>query len=103
MAVVDQVPPARRPSMIFRSRVRPRTDVPTSSMADIAFLLLIFFLVTTVFTEEKGLQIVLPEPGVVDIPEGNIVFFHVRADGVVELQRGNSPQKQLLRSEAIPA
>ena len=36
-------------------------EIPTASMADIAFLLLIFFLVTTVFPKDKGLAIVLPE------------------------------------------
>lgn len=34
--------------------------VPTSSMADIAFLLLIFFMVTTIFKMEDGLPVTLP-------------------------------------------
>jgi len=34
--------------------------IPTASMADIAFLLLIFFMVTTVFKKDKGLRIELP-------------------------------------------
>jgi biopolymer transport protein ExbD len=34
--------------------------VPTSSMADIAFLLLIFFMVTTIFKLEDGLKVTLP-------------------------------------------
>ena len=36
-------------------------EIPTSSMADIAFLLLIFFLVTTTIDTDKGLGIVLPK------------------------------------------
>ena len=38
-------------------------EIPTSSMADIAFLLLIFFLVTTTIDMDKGLGIVLPAEG----------------------------------------
>ena len=34
--------------------------IPTSSMGDIAFLLLIFFMVTTIFREESGLPVELP-------------------------------------------
>jgi biopolymer transport protein ExbD len=34
--------------------------IPTSSMADIAFLLLIFFMVTTVFRVYHGLDVLLP-------------------------------------------
>lgn len=34
--------------------------IPTSSMGDIAFLLLVFFMVTVVFTDESGLVVKLP-------------------------------------------
>lgn len=36
------------------------TEIPTASMADIAFLLLIFFMVSTTFVKEKGLRVILP-------------------------------------------
>jgi len=35
-------------------------SIPTGSMADISFLLLIFFMVTTIFKMEEGLPITLP-------------------------------------------
>lgn len=35
-------------------------DITTASMSDIAFLLLIFFIVTTVFLDEQGLPMQLP-------------------------------------------
>ena len=35
--------------------------IPTASMADIAFLLLIFFMVTTTFRAETGLRVVIPQ------------------------------------------
>jgi biopolymer transport protein ExbD len=36
--------------------------VPMASMADIAFLLIIFFMVSSVFSVDRGLLIELPEP-----------------------------------------
>lgn len=37
-----------------------KATIPTSSMSDIAFLLIIFFMVTTVFRQERGLDVSLP-------------------------------------------
>jgi biopolymer transport protein ExbD len=41
---------------------RPTPDIPNASMADIAFLLLVFFLVTTTIANDRGLSIQLPPP-----------------------------------------
>ena len=46
--------------MKFSRESKIENKVPTSSMADIAFLLLIFFMVTTIFKMEDGLQVTLP-------------------------------------------
>lgn len=36
-------------------------EIPTSSMADIAFLLIIYFMITTTFAATRGLDFALPE------------------------------------------
>ena len=46
--------------MDFGRNTKKDTFIPTSSMGDIAFLLLIFFMVTTIFREETGLPVELP-------------------------------------------
>jgi biopolymer transport protein ExbD len=46
--------------MKFEKNQKISNKVPTSSMADIAFLLLIFFMVTTIFKMEDGLPVTLP-------------------------------------------
>ncbi len=46
--------------MKFERRLGVENKIPTASMADIIFLLLIFFMVTTIFKLEEGLPITLP-------------------------------------------
>ncbi len=76
--------------------------VPSSSMADIAFLLLIFFLVTTTFPRDKGLGIVLPQEGSEqEINPINILHIIVRPDALVEVKRGESTQVQLVTANDL--
>jgi biopolymer transport protein ExbD len=49
--------------------------IPTSSMADIAFLLIIFFMVTTVFSATKGLEFKLPKEDDSTPPESEEAVF----------------------------
>jgi biopolymer transport protein ExbD len=47
--------------MRLKERKRMPAYIPTSSMSDIAFLLIIFFMLTTVFRKELGLKVILPQ------------------------------------------
>ena len=77
-------------------------EVPSASMADIAFLLLIFFLVTTTFPKDKGLAIVLPEESEeVQVSQKNILHIIIQPNGIVDLKRGESPQVQQVRPNDI--
>ena len=44
------------------SRALRSAPIPTASMADVAFLLLLFFLVTTAIQSDAGLPLTLPSP-----------------------------------------
>lgn len=89
---------------LMRKKNRTSGEIPTSSMADIAFLLLIFFLVTTVFDEEKGLQVVLPEAQQeVQVSQRNILHLTVMPGGTVTVKRGESPLEQTVSVGDIEA
>ena len=49
--------------MLQRTNRRVSPEIPTASMADIAFLLIVFFLVTTTMYQDKGLSLHLPPVG----------------------------------------
>ena len=48
---------------MIKFKRRPSVEINSSSMADIAFLLLVFFLVTTTISMDKGINIILPAEG----------------------------------------
>ncbi len=71
--------------MLNKKRTR-EAQIPTSSLADIAFLLLTFFLVTTSLDMDKGLQLTLPPKGEArPIPKKNIATLYVNSTGEVLL------------------
>jgi len=59
-------------------------EIPTASMADIAFLLIIFFMVTAAFSATKGLEFKLPPDDDVSPPEEEqAVFIKVGPDSSI--------------------
>jgi biopolymer transport protein ExbD len=69
--------------MIEKERKRA-AEIPTASMADIAFLLLIFFLVVTTIDVDKGLGLTLPPKGEeLEVRSKNICNILVNAQGQV--------------------
>ena len=44
----------------FKQKAKLSSEIPNSSLADIVFLLLIFFMTVTVFKEYQGLKVQLP-------------------------------------------
>ena len=71
----------------MKKRIRAG-EIPTATMADIAFLLLIFFLVTTTIDMDKGLGLVLPPKGEEkEIPKRNISNILINARGDILLDK----------------
>jgi len=60
--------------MAFRAKATREAEIPTSSMSDIAFLLLVFFLVTTHFEKDTGMITKLPPVGETQEAQENIVL-----------------------------
>ncbi len=91
-------------AVIGNKKSKVSDEIPSSSMADIAFLLLIFFLVTTTFPKDKGLAIVLPESGeTVEVSQKNILHIIVSTTGSVTIRRGESQQEQVVRPNDVEA
>lgn len=89
-------------AVLNKKKSKVSGEVPMSSTADIAFLLLIFFLVTTVFPKDKGLAIVLPEQSeTVSVSQKNILHLIIQPNGVVDVKRGESQSVQQMRADDI--
>lgn len=72
--------------MAIRERKARTGTIPDGGMADIAFLLLIFFLVTTTIDMDKGIGIILPAEGQeLEINKKNILNCLISASGAVLL------------------
>jgi biopolymer transport protein ExbD len=87
----------------FKKRKRQDAEIPTASMADIAFLLLIFFLVTTTIDVDTGIGMVLPPKLEEDVEpppirERNVLKILVNETGMVLLEDAPS-SVSLIREE----
>ena len=70
----------------FEKSSKASQSIPTSSLADIAFLLLIFFMVTTVFQADRDRPITWPEAEAaekIDEKQKNILNIWMERDGTI--------------------
>jgi len=76
--------------MELRKKRKIKFNIPTASMGDVAFLILIFFLTTTVFTKDKGLKMLLPESTEeeekVQVKPENIVTIAINPVGEIKIK-----------------
>ena len=81
--------------------MRTSTTVNAGSMADIAFLMLIFFLTTTTIETDKGLSQTLPErckteDCAADIAARNLLAIRVNSSGSYLVNEVETPSKELI-------
>ena len=74
--------------MNFSRKTQLSSEIPTASMPDIIFMLLIFFMVTTVLREYSGLQISLPKAERIEKLKSKRHTAHiwVSKDGLISIE-----------------
>ncbi|NOX37683.1 MAG: biopolymer transporter ExbD [Calditrichaeota bacterium] len=81
--------------MVLRKKERD-VEIPSASLADIAFLLLIFFLVATTIDVDKGLDLVLPPIGSeIEIAKKNITNLLINDAGEILLDNEVVPVEEV--------
>lgn len=82
-----------------RKERAPEEDaaIDMTPMLDIVFIMLIFFIVTTVFVKEAGIQVNKPEANQSILPKNANIFIAITEDGVIWMD------KRELKVESIRA
>jgi biopolymer transport protein ExbD len=79
-----------------RKPMRRGVRIDMTPMVDVAFLLLIFFMVTTVFRRPQALEITLPtDKNEVEIPENNVMQIRVQETGKAFWNIGMNPPVEI--------
>lgn len=67
--------------MRFREESRRKVSINVTSLIDVVFLLLIFFVVTSTFLERPGLDLSLPEASSAEVATPREVTVQLQAEG----------------------
>jgi biopolymer transport protein ExbD len=83
--------------MKFNRKSKVQSVIPTASMADISFLLLVFFMVSTVFVRYRGLPVTLPQAEKIEKLESrrNVVSIWINSEGVINIDDQTTPLDQV--------
>jgi biopolymer transport protein ExbD len=88
--------------LMKKKKKEPMGELRLDSTADVAFLLLIFFIVTTIFAAEQGLTLVLPgkekKDEIVKIKQSNIATIFVHEDNRITLDNKPIQINHLMRA-----
>lgn len=82
----------------FKKKSKASSEIPSSSLADMAFLLLIFFMVSTVFRKEQPRQIEIPEAEStqrLDVPRKDVLHVWMDPDGTIFINDQRIPGAQV--------
>lgn len=88
--------------MKIKKPARPESYIPTASMADIAFLLIVFFMVTTNITVDRT-QVALPTSlERVEVPKDAAVIA-IEEGGVVHFSDGEEQSRVMNMNDILPS
>jgi len=74
-----------------------QSEIFTGSMADISFLLIIYFMITSAFSADRGLDFALPEDtDTPEIKQEDSIDVHVLRGGAIEVDARGLPLEGLL-------
>ncbi len=82
----------------FERKSKAASEIPTASMADIAFLLLIFFMVSTTFRREQDRHLAFPKADATqkqDERRRNILHLWIEPTGEVYINDARVPMDQV--------
>ena len=85
-------------SFNFTSDKKPLTVFSTAGLADIVLLLLIFFLITSNFIPQFGIQVNLPQADTSAPTDANRVTVAITKDGVFYVDGQRVPREGLLEA-----
>ncbi|MBI4410752.1 MAG: biopolymer transporter ExbD [Gemmatimonadetes bacterium] len=82
----------------FTRKSKAVNEIPSASLADMAFLLLIFFMVSTTFRKEQRREVVIPEAEAtqkLDAPRKDVLHLYVERDGAIFINDQKIPPERV--------
>ena len=80
-----------------KSRQEEAGEIDLTPMLDVVFILLIFFIVTSVFVTEAGIEVSKPEASTVEDTSGDLILIAVGAGGDIWID-GDQIDPRFIRS-----
>ena len=86
-----------RSGLSKRKAEEPAGEIDLTPMLDVVFILLIFFIVTSVFVTEAGIEVLKPEASTAEPKKGDLILIAVSPEGDVWID-GEQVDPRFIRS-----